>query len=128
MENVNPVFVNFAAVVKAAAKCLERADYIAANNLHWGENYFEPIASVLSEVAECARRELILKAYRVSRRIKVSEKRPKKPTSAAKLAAAKEAGKKGGLAKSAAKTTSNRANAKKPRPSRRGKPVGKRWS
>jgi hypothetical protein len=85
-------------------------------------------AAEVSEVAECARRELILKAYRVSRRIKVSEKRPKKPTSAAKLAAAKEAGKKGGLAKSAAKTTSNRANAKKPRPSRRGKPVGKRWS
>jgi hypothetical protein len=65
---------------------------------------------------------------KVSRRIKVSEKGPEKPTSAAKLAAAREAGKKGGLAKSAAKTTSNRANAKKPRPSRRGKPVGKRWS
>jgi hypothetical protein len=93
-----------------------------------GAEAAEVVGGLLSEVAECARRELILKAYRVSRRIKVSEKRPKKPTSAAKLAAAKEAGKKGGLAKSAAKTTSNRANAKKPRPSRRGKPVGKRWS
>ena len=127
MEHVNPTFEKFAAEVEAAVACLRRAD-LAAKKLHRGEIYFEPIASVLLEVAECARKELMLKAYRVSRRIKVSEKGRKKPTSTAKLAAAKEAGKKGGLAKSAAKTTSNRTNAKKPRPSRRGKPVGKRWS
>ena len=127
METVNPAFENFAAEVEAAITCLRQAD-ITAKKLHREEIYFEPIALVLFEVAKCARRELMLKAYRVSRRIKVSEKGPEKPTSAAKLAAAKEAGKKGGLAKSAAKTTSNRANAKKPRPSRRGKPVGKRWS
>lgn len=123
METRNPEFDRFAKEVENAVKSLREAGQLADSALHRPEINFEKFAVVLDEVANCARAQLMGKAYQTLSRISVRTKSNKPRTSSTeKLRAAKESGRKGGLAKSHAKTLAARANARLPRLSRLGSP------